>query len=184
MTQAVLSPAALKKAKEIGYRQLAERCKVDLFFLNKYVLNCDIEDEFVHGILCAATRPLLYWQDKEYAKKFVFPTDFGKVEDPNKPLNEQLPTDEEKEVFYEKSKMFTPDSEDDIFLRPLDPMKKHALMLVPRGTLKTTAITVGFALQFFLVYNEYSILLDSEVSTNSSGFLGEIKGHLEGNGLS
>ena len=46
MTQAVLSPAALKKAQEIGYRQIAERCKVDLFFLNKYILNCDIEDEF------------------------------------------------------------------------------------------------------------------------------------------
>lgn len=56
MNPPIVTPAALAKAKELAYKNIAERCKVDLFFLNKFVLNCDIEDEFVHGYLCKARR--------------------------------------------------------------------------------------------------------------------------------
>lgn len=169
-----LSPAALNKAKEIAYRQLAERCKVDLFFLNKYVLNCDIEDEFVHGTVCAATRPLLYWQDKAYAARFEFSSDFGRTEE------QGLPTDEEKAVFFEHIKKFIPGEEDELD-KPFNIGLHQLLTLLPRGVLKTTTITIGFVLQWFLVYPESRVLLDSETSTNSSGFLAEIKGHFEGN---
>lgn len=180
MTQAVLSPAALKKAKEIGYRQLAERCKVDLFFLNKYVLNCDIEDEFVHGYLCKATRPLLYWKDKAYAAKFEFPSDWGRTEE------QGLPNEAEKAEFYQKIRQFIPgDVDEETGRSELDvdfnPNLHQLLALVPRGTLKTTVVTIGFVLQWFLVHPDSRVLIDSETSTNSTGFLGEIKGHLEGN---
>ena len=55
------------------------------------------------------------------------------------------------------------------------------MTLIPRGCLKTTTITVGLALQFFLVYQDEALLLDSETSTNSVNFLMEIKGHMTGN---
>lgn len=175
-----LSPAAKKKAEEIAYRQLAERCKVDLFFLNKYVLNCDIIDEFVHGPLCAATRPLLYWKDKEYAAKFEFASDYGRTEE------QGLPTEEEKQDFIKRLREFIPGDIDEKtglseMEKEFDPALNGLLALIPRGTLKTTTITIGFVLQWFLLYPESRVLIDSETSTNSSGFLAEIKGHLEAN---
>lgn len=172
--QPTISPAALNKAKEIAYRQLSERCKVDLFFLNKYVLNCDIEDEFVHGVVCAATRPLLYWKDKAKALSFDFPSDYGRTEE------QGLPTDQEKSAFYLRIKKFIPGEEGEMD-KEFNPDLHQLLALLPRGVLKTTTITIGFCLQWFLVYPESRVLLDSETSTNSSGFLAEIKGHLEGN---
>lgn len=180
MEPATFSPAALKKAKELAYRQLAERCKVDLYFLNKNILNCNIEDEFVHGPLCAATRPLLYWKDKEYARKFEFPSDYARTDE------EGLPNEAEKQAFYAHVREFIPgDKDEETGLsdldKPLDMNLHQLLALVPRGTLKTTTITIGFVLQWFLVYPESRVLIDSETSTNSSGFLAEIKGHLEGN---
>jgi predicted phage terminase large subunit-like protein len=175
-----ISPAALKKAQELAYRQIAERCKVDLFYLNKWILNCDIEDEFVHGYLCRATRPLLYWKDKAYAAKFEFPSDWGRTEE------EGLPNEQEKLEFYEKLRQFIPGDIDEKTGRSeldvdFNPNLHQLLALVPRGTLKTTVVTIGFVLQWFLVYPESRVLIDSETSTNSTGFLGEIKGHLEGN---
>ncbi len=180
MNPAALSPAAMKKAQEIAYRQIAERCKVDLFFLNKFVLNCDIEDEFVHGYLCKATRPLLYWKNTDYASKFDFPSDWGRTDE------QGLPSEAEKLEFYERIRQFIPGDADEAtgkleLDKPLNMTLHQLLALVPRGTLKTTVITIGFVLQWFLVHPESRVLIDSETSTNSSGFLGEIKGHLEGN---
>jgi len=180
MAQAVLSPAALKKAQEIGYRQIAERCKVDLFFLNKYILNCDIEDEFVHGYLCKLTRPIVYWKDKKFAAQFDFPSDWGRTEE------QGLPTEAEKEEFFEKMRQFIPgdidtDTGRSVLDKDFNPNLHQLLALIPRGTLKTTIVTIGLTLQWFLVHPDSRVLIDSETSTNSSGFLGEIKGHLEGN---
>lgn len=172
----MITPAAKKKAEEMAYRQLAERCKVDLFFLNKYVLNCNVEDEFVHGVLCAAMRPILYWQNRDYAAQFEFPSDYGRTEE------QGLPSEEEKLLFYARLKKFIP-GEPGEFDKPFDPNLINLLALVPRGTLKTTVITIGFALQYFLVYPDNRMLIDSETSTNSGNFLTEIKGHLEGNDM-
>jgi predicted phage terminase large subunit-like protein len=169
----ILSHAAVGKAKELAYRQVAERCKVDLFFLNRYILNVDIQDEFVHGALCAATRPLLYWRDKAYARSFEFPSDYGRTE------AQGLPDASEKAEFFERVRKFIPGEGelDKVF----DSSLHQLLALLPRGVLKTTEITIGFVLQWFLVYPESRVLIDSETSTNSGGFLAEIKGHLEGN---
>lgn len=186
MNTATLSPAAKRKAEELAYRQIAERCKVDLYFLNKFVLGCDIEDLFVHGPLCAATRSLLYWKDRDYAATLEFPSDYGIEEDPNIPLEEQLPTEAEKQEFYAKLREFIPGDINEetgrsILEKPFDINLNQLLALIPRGTLKTTTITIGLTLQWFLVHPFDRILIDSETSTNSSGFLMEIKGHLEGN---
>ena len=180
MNPPIVTPAALAKAKELAYKNIAERCKVDLFFLNKFVLNCNIEDEFVHGYLCKATRPILYWKDKQFAQQFDFPSDWGRTEE------QGLPSAEEKAEFYARLKQFIPGEVDEEtglseLDRPLNMDLHKLLAMVPRGTLKTTVVTIGFVLQWFLVYPESRVLLDSETATNSAGFLGEIKGHLEGN---
>jgi predicted phage terminase large subunit-like protein len=61
-------------------------------------------------------------------------------------------------------------------------MNLHELLaLLPRGTLKSSCITIGLSIQFFLNYSEERILIDSETWTKSTNFLVELKGHFEGN---
>ncbi len=55
------------------------------------------------------------------------------------------------------------------------------LLLMPRGTFKSSVITVGFTLQQLLHDPNIRILIDSETVTKSGAFLTEIKGHLEKN---
>jgi predicted phage terminase large subunit-like protein len=57
----------------------------------------------------------------------------------------------------------------------------NLLLLMPRGTFKTSVITVGFSLQMILNDPNVRILLDSETFSKSKAFLAEIKGHLEMN---
>lgn len=167
---------ALKRAEEIAYQQLAERCKVDLFFLCKYVLGYDIIDEFTHGQLCAATRPIMFWRDKEKVKATEFPSDFGRTEE------QGMPTEEEKQAFYEAVEKFIPG--DTYSVKDKQSLNLHQLLaLMPRGTLKTSLVTIGLTLQFFLNYSEERVLIDSETVTKASSFLAEIKGHMEGNDL-
>lgn len=165
---------ALKKAQELAYLQVAERCKTDLFYLCKYVLGYDIIDEFTHGPLCAATRPIMFWKDKEKAQSIQYPSDFGRTEE------EGLPSEEEKQAFYARQEKFIPG--DTYSVEDKLTLSLHQLLaLMPRGTLKTSVITIGLTLQFFLNYSEERVLIDSETVTKAGGFLSEIKGHLEGN---
>lgn len=59
--------------------------------------------------------------------------------------------------------------------------KQKKLILEPRGSLKSTCVTVALPLQLILRQPNIRILIDSEKLTNSSKFLGSIKGHIEGN---
>ena len=64
-----------------------------------------------------------------------------------------------------------------------DSRKKNMLILMPRGTFKSSVVTIGFTLQVLLNEPNVRVLIDSETSQKAKAFLAEIKGHLEKNDL-
>ena len=62
-----------------------------------------------------------------------------------------------------------------------DPRKNFLLLLMPRGTFKSSVVTIGFTLQFVLNEPDTRILIDSETFSKSKAFLREIIGHLTNN---
>ena len=62
-----------------------------------------------------------------------------------------------------------------------DHRNKNMLLLMPRGTFKSSVVTIGFPLQLLLNEPNARILLDSETFSQSKAFLAEIKGHMESN---
>lgn len=125
--------------------KIALRCRYDLFYLCKYVLNYELMEELVHGDLCHYVESLL----------------------PNHPDNYVPPT------VIEGSGM------EDSF----NPNFKNILILMPRGTFKSSVVTIGFTLQTLLNEPNARVLLDSETHQKAKAFLSEIKGHLEKNEL-
>lgn len=61
------------------------------------------------------------------------------------------------------------------------PGNTNLLLLMPRGTFKSSVVTIGYSLQAILHDPNMRILLDSETFSKSKAFLAEIKGHLEAN---
>lgn len=57
----------------------------------------------------------------------------------------------------------------------------NLLLLLPRGSFKSSVVTISFALQNTLNDPNIRILIDSETFSKSKAFLAEIKGHLESN---
>lgn len=62
-----------------------------------------------------------------------------------------------------------------------DPTKNLLLLLMPRGTFKSSVVTISFTLQFFLNEPDGRVLLDSETFSKAKAFFREIKWHLEYN---
>lgn len=63
----------------------------------------------------------------------------------------------------------------------LDPRKNLLLLLLPRGTFKSSVVTIGETLQFLLNEPNGRVLIDSETYSKAKTFLAEVKGHLEDN---
>lgn len=145
---------AIEQAKIVGLAQVAERCKTDLFYLCKYILasNPDLITEHTHRELCEITRPLLPGFD---------------------PVNDV--------VNFTPITRYVGEKVDTLLSDQFDPYKNKLLLLLPRGTFKSSLITIGFTLQFILNYPDEPILIDSETYGKAKNFLAEIKGHLEGN---
>lgn len=57
----------------------------------------------------------------------------------------------------------------------------NQLLLMPRGTFKSSVVTIGFALQYLLNEPNARVLIDSETYGKAKAFFSEVKGHLEGN---
>lgn len=171
------------KAEAVGRQMVAERAKVDLYFLCKYILGYgEILDAKVHGPLCRTMRPLLFYQNPEDGLKYEYPSDFGVEEVEGIRMEDQMPTQEQKEAFWEWEKNFEPQVEDlHAVSDKLDPHLVSLLCLMPRGTLKSSVLTIGFAIQWMLNFAEDRVLIDSEVFDKSKGFLAEIKGQFEAN---
>ena len=62
-----------------------------------------------------------------------------------------------------------------------DPKRNFVLYLLPRGTFKSSVITIAHTIQRSLNDPDARILIDSETFSKSKAFLAEIKGHYEGN---
>lgn len=142
------------KARVVGLDAIAERCKRDLFFLNKHVLavNPDLITERTHRDLCEITKPLL--------------PNYDPVKEPaHVNLIERLNNGKRDEVMSDQ----------------FDPNRNKVLILMPRGTFKSSCVTIGFTLQYILNNPDARILIDSETYSKAKNFLAEIKGHLEGN---
>jgi predicted phage terminase large subunit-like protein len=60
-------------------------------------------------------------------------------------------------------------------------IKKKKLVLMPRGHLKSTVVTVGYSLQRIAQNPKIRILIANAVSTMAEAFLGQIKKHLQYN---
>lgn len=114
-------------------QQIALRCKTDLYFLCKEILDYSKMEPHVHQELCDYTTSVL-------------PTHPG-----------------------------SPATAD------FDPTKNLLLLLMPRGTFKSSVVTIGFTLQFFLNEPNARILIDSETFGKSKAFLRELTDHLVNN---
>lgn len=63
-------------------------------------------------------------------------------------------------------------------IRALESANKRKLIVVPRGCFKSSIGVVGYSIWLLLNNPNLRILIDSELYSNSSTFLREIKGHL------
>jgi hypothetical protein len=66
------------------------------------------------------------------------------------------------------------------FIDVFESLAPRKLVVMPRGTFKSTLGSVAYPIWRLLRDPDLAILLDSEIYTNSKNFLREIKGHLEG----
>lgn len=158
-------------------RKVGERCKHDLFYLAKYVLGGgDLIDPKVHGPLCASMRHLLFKGNPEESLKYEYPSDWGRTEE------EGMPNEVQKAVFREWQQKFEPNLDAAYVVRDkIDITLTSHLYLMPRGTLKTSVITIAGTIQWLMKFPEDRVAIDSETITKAQGFLTEIKGHFEEN---
>lgn len=63
----------------------------------------------------------------------------------------------------------------------IDHRKNLLLLLLPRGTFKSSVVTIGETIQLLLNEPNGRVLIDSETFSKAKTFLAEIKGHLEDN---
>ena len=63
----------------------------------------------------------------------------------------------------------------------IDHRKNLLLLLLPRGTFKSSVVTIGETIQFLLNEPNGRVLIDSETFSKAKTFLAEVKGHLEDN---
>lgn len=167
----------LARADSASRQIIADRAKVDLFYLVKYILGGgDLIDPKVHGPVCKAFRHLVFKDHPEEALKYQFPSDYGRTEE------EGIGTEEDHKAFYEWQQQFEPNVDAAHSIRDkLDIDLTSLLVMLPRGTLKTSVLTIGGTIQWLLNHPEDRVALDSETVTKAQGFLTEIKGHFEEN---
>lgn len=164
------------QAHQIANQMMAERAKVDLYYLCSYILGGEnVLDPKVHGPLCRALRPLIFYKNPELIEGVEFPSDYGRTDE------EGMPTVEEKAEFFAWQAKFMPDADTGVAEDKLNIYINQILALMPRGTLKSTVITIGLTIQFHLNFPDGRVLLDSETFTKSKAFLSEITGHYEKN---
>lgn len=155
---------------------IANRCKQDLFYFAKYILGYDLMNESVHGDLCHYTESLL-------------PTPHSTLATSAGNLSEDIKHAYSLDKKKSEEDSNTPVQEDTIDGTPMvhklqdsfDPTKNFLLLLMPRGTFKSSVVTIGFSLQYILNDPNARILIDSETFSKCTAFMAEIKGHLEGN---
>lgn len=125
--------------KTLALQKIALRCRTDLYFLCREILDYTKMEPHVHQELCDYTTSIL----------------------PNHP-----------EELVSRIKSDHPE---------FDSTKNLLLLLMPRGTFKSSVVTIGFTLQMILNEPNVRILIDSETFGKSKAFLREILDHLVSN---
>jgi predicted phage terminase large subunit-like protein len=125
--------------RSAAIQKIALRCKTDLYYLAKHILNYGKMEPHAHQELCDYTTSIL----------------------PNVPAE-----------VYERIQAKHED---------FDPRKNLLLLLMPRGSFKSSVVTVAFSLQMILNEPNIRIMIDSETFSKSKAFLREIIEHLESN---
>ena len=93
------------QAITVANHMMAERAKVDLFYLASYILGGEgVLDPKVHGPLCRALRPLIFYKNPEMIEGVEFPSDYGRTDE------EGMPDEEEKQAFLQWQEQFKPDA--------------------------------------------------------------------------
>lgn len=177
MAETGLDYAAIEaQTLALANQMIAERAKVDLYYLCSYILGGEaVMDPKVHGPLCRALRPLLFYKNPEMVEGVEFPSDWGRTDE------QGMPNEEEKQEFLEWQAQFMPDADTNAVEDKFDTALNKLLALMPRGTMKSTIITIGFTIQWHLNYPEDRVGIDSETWSKSKAFLAEITGHYEKN---
>lgn len=172
----VMDYAAVEaQAHQIANQMMAERAKVDLYYLASYILGGEgVLDPKVHGPLCRAFRPLIFYKNPELIEGVEFASDYGLEE------GEEI-TDEKRQAFLEWQQQFMPDADTGVPEDKFDVYLRQVLALMPRGTLKSTVITIAFTIQWHLNFPNGRVLITSETFTKGKNFLREITDHYEKN---
>lgn len=164
------------QAITVANHMMAERAKVDLYYLASYILGGEgVLDPRVHGPLCRALRPLIFYKQPELIEGVEFPSDYGRTDE------EGMPSEEEKQEFLQWMEQFKPEADTGAIEDKINMQINKILALMPRGTLKSTVITIAFSIQFNLNFPNGRVLIGSETYTKAKNFLSEIKGHYEKN---
>lgn len=160
--------------EQLARLEIAQHCKTDLFYLCKYILGYDKMTEATHGELCRIAQSL--------APNQVLQT--TPPSHPHDPVRrEKYEISPTTDVDNIKNTPDTPEKklEHDVTSSEFDPAKNFFLLLMPRGTFKSSVVTIGLSIQFILNDPDIRILIDSETFGKSKAFLAEIKGHLQEN---
>lgn len=197
----------LQQAQALALEAIAERCKVDLYYLCKQILGYDLMTERTHGELCDYTRSVLPGGIVDNTKGGEAPHHHpiapekgagkrgrGEINPepspPTKFLGNDLsslvqPTKNLEPIEKDLSQPAISDTKKESLVQTkfddFDPEKKMLLLMMPRGTFKSSVVTIGLALQWLLNDSECRILIDSETYAKAKAFLSEIKSHLEDN---
>lgn len=187
---------ALTDAQRLAKLKIAQRCQTDLYYLCRYILSYELMTEATHGELCALVSQLA---PRSTPNQIRTGTPVRSLEDINVPLN-IAPTKNLGDILDVHKTEIDPLSEEGLYnpeisgtrtalaVRDInavedtfDPHKNQLLILMPRGTFKSSVVTIGFTLQMILNEPDCRILIDSETFAKAKAFLAEIKGHLEAN---
>lgn len=191
---------ATTDAQRMAKLRIAQRCQTDLFYLAKYVLGYDLMVEGTHKELCDYTSSILGART-EVATPSPHSNPTGekatspKRNEVNQTLDTHTKNIQELDVhshnsdpliedgLYQPAFSDTPSLLDvhDTLSEKFDERLNQFLFLMPRGTFKSSVVTIGFSLQMILNDPDVRILIDSETFAKAKAFLAEIKGHLEGN---
>ena len=89
------------QTKQLASQLIAERAKVDLYYLANSILGGEgVLDPKVHGPLCRALRPLIFYKNPDAIEGVEFPSDYGRTDE------EGMPSEEEKQEFLEWQEQF------------------------------------------------------------------------------
>lgn len=193
---------ATDQATHLAKLKIAQRCQTDLYYLTHYVLDYGLMTPQTHGQLCHYVESLApHSTQTSYSKtdsrEILInsspgdpPENFYKLHvrkvdgesHSESPLSQPGISDT-PEPFSGTSlgEPSTPREDHNQVTEQFDATKNQLLLLMPRGTFKSSVVTIGFSLQMILNDPDIRILIDSETFAKSKAFLAEIKGHLESN---